>query len=259
MDAASLTLKKLREQVLENDGQVPLSLLLQLLVPLERLRALAGEFGVTPKGGFRIERAPAKVLAPKLAAERDHKRLEQLLRALVERPEAPADADGDDGRARRDAEAAAEARALLALRDQEVARLRADLERAREGQSRAREREADLERRLGQARDELTRAHRAAEEARSSAASPAAPRDDKALVHRLRELESEREGILAADEALRRQLARDRSRTRELEDTVAELESLIPASRRRKKKPLPPEPPAERRFLVPHLLPSFYK
>ena len=39
----------------------------------------------------------------------------------------------------------------------------------------------------------------------------------------------------------------------------AELESLIPASRRRKKKPMLPELEADRRILVPHFLPSFYK
>ena len=261
MDAASVTLKKLREQVLDNDGDVPLALLLELLVPVERLRELAVEFGVTPKGGFRIEKAPAKVLAPKLAEERDAKRLEQVLRAIAELPvvrDAAASVDADAQR--QQAEALQETRALLSLRDQEVQRLRSELERSREGQSRAQERERELERQLGAVRDELTRAQRSAEEARRAADAPApAPRDDKELQHRLRELEAERESMLAADEAMRRQLARDRSRQRELEDEVAELESLIPASRRRKKKPLPPEPPQERRFLVPYLQPSFYK
>jgi hypothetical protein len=261
MDAASVVLKKLREQVLENDGDVPLALLLELLVPVERLRELAHEFGVTPKGGFRIERAPAKVLAPKLAEERDGKRLEQVLRTIAEPPtQKDAPPPMDEQAQRQQAESLREARALLALRDQEVQRLRSELERSREGQSRAQERERELERQLGAVRDELTRAQRTAEEARRAADAPTpTPRDDKQLQHRLRELEGEREALLAADEAMRRQLARDRSRQRELEDEVAELESLIPASRRRKKKPLPPEPPQERRFLVPYLQPSFYK
>ena len=69
MDAASVSLKKLRERALEDGGSLSLALLLEHLAPVARLRALAVEFGVTPKGGFRIERAPARVLAPLLAEE----------------------------------------------------------------------------------------------------------------------------------------------------------------------------------------------
>lgn len=261
MDAASSKRKKLRQQVLEGGGDVPLSMLLELLVPVARLRELAVEFGVTPKGGFRIERAPAKVLAEKLADERDPKRLETVVRALVEAG-SPPDAASERAEAPtdRDAEALEEARALLTLREQEVARLRDDLERSREGLTRGQQRERDLERRLEDARDEATRAQRAAEEARRAAgAAPAPVRDDKAQQQRLRELEGEREGLLAADRVMRRQLAEERSRLRHLEEEVAELESLIPPTSRRKKNPVPPPPPREQRFLVPYLQPSFYK
>jgi hypothetical protein len=258
MAPAPVALQKLRERALARNGDLPLALLLEHIVPVERLRELATDFGVTPNGGFRIERAPARILAPKLAEERDPERLERVLGALLE-PPTPADPPDRAGPV--DAgPAAQEARALLALRDQEVRQLREELERAREGLVRARDRERDLERQATRAREELARAQRAAAEAEQSRA-PVAPdaAPDKALLHRLRALESEREGLLAADEAMRRQLARDRSRTRELEEEVAELESLIPASRRRKKNPLPPAPPEERRFVVPYLQPSFYK
>ena len=100
---------------------------------------------------------------------------------------------------------------------------------------------------------------RAVDDAKKDALAAPVVREDKDHLHRLHELETEREGFLAADHAMRLQLARDRSRTRELEDEVAELESLIPASRRRKKKPMLPEPELQRRVLVPHFLPSFYK
>jgi|GEM_PF-4907400 len=261
MDAAPVTLKKLRERLLKSDGDVPLALLLEHLVPVGRLRALAIEFGVTPKGGFRIERAPAGVLAPKLAEERDAKRIDQLLRALMTPPQPQSSESTSDSVAsrQRDQELR-ESRSLLKLRDQEVQRLRDELGRAREGLTRAQERERGLERELGAARDAVTRAHRALAEARAGTPPAAAgSKDDKALRHRLRELEGDRQALLMADESMRRQLAQDRSRTRELEDEVAELESLIPASRRRKKKPLPPAPPDERRFVVPYLQPSFYK
>lgn len=260
MVPAPVALKKLRERVLGDDGSLPLALLLEHLAPVERLRELAVEFGVTPKGGFRIERAPAGILAPKLAEERGAERLDKVLAALFE-PPAPSPPDGADPPVDAAAvEAAQEARALLALRNQEVKQLRGELERAREGLARAQDRERELERHVVEAREEATRSQRAAAEALQDRAEPAAQvPGDKALHHRLRELESEREALVAADEAMRRQLARDRSRTRELEDEVAELESLIPASRRRKKNPLPPAPPEERRFVVPYLQPSFYK
>jgi len=262
MGSASIAQKKLRERVLERDGDLSLALLLEHLVPVERLRELAVEFGVTPKGGFRIERAPARILAPKLAEERSAERLDKVLAALIE-PPAPAstgEGEGADTATAAAGAAAAEARALLALRDQEVKQVRGELERAREGLTRAQERERELERQVTRAREDAARAQRVAAEAQQSrAASPQEGAEDKALQRRLRELESEREGLFAADEAMRLQLARDRSRARELEHEVAELESLIPASRRRKKNPLPPAPPEERRFVVPYLQPSFYK
>ncbi len=261
MDAASVTRKKLHQQVLEGGGDVPLRALLELLVPIAVLRELAVEFGVTPKGGFRIERAPAKVLAEKLAEERDPKRLDAVVRALVEAAGPAAGAETKEGDASSMSSAELEeARALLSLREQEAARLRDELERAREGLTRGQQRERDLERQLENAQDEATRSQRAAEEARRAAgAAPAAPRDDKAQKQRLRELESEREDLLAADEVMRRQFAEERSRLRTLQEEVAELESLIPPTSRRKKNPVQPPPPRERQFRLPYLQPSFYK
>ena len=257
MDSSAVTLKALSEQVLKADGTLSLELLLLHLAPVDQLRKVAQKLDVTPKGGFRIERAPAKVLAPLLAEQRDAKRLEDVVSLLVPKPAEPPSPDAEQQRA--DAEAAGEARALLALRKADVSRLRGELERARESQGRARAREAELERQLSATQEELAHARRATHDAEKLANRAQVSRGDKQLQHRLHELEAERESFLAADHEMRRQLARDRSRTRELEDEVAELESLIPASRRRKKKPMPPLPEAERRILVPHFLPAFYK
>lgn len=257
MDSSAVTVKALSERVLKADGSMPLELLLLHLAPVEELRRVAQQLGVTPKGGFRIEKAPAKVLAPLLAEQRVAKHVEDVVALLVPKPPAPEAPDAKQQQA--DAEALKEARALLQLRDTEVQRLRGELERAREGQARSRAREADLERQLSATQEELARERRATLEARKLAGAPQAPREDKELQRRLRELESEREAILASDAETRRLAARDRSRMRELEDEVAELESLIPASRRRKKKPMLPEPEAERRILVPHFQQSFYK
>lgn len=259
MDFDPVSLKKLREHVLKDDGSLPLGSLLQFLVPVADLRDLAQKFGVSPKGGFRIERAPARVLAPLLADLRDKQQLDEVLTLLVAKSSAPKPPDVESDRTQ--ADAFDEAKSLLALRDAEVVRLRDEIERAREGQARAREREVELGHRLSATQEELGRAKRQASDARSSSQAqvPSVGRGDKVLQHRVHELQSERDGLLAADKVMRRQLARDHSRTRELEDEVAELESLIPASRRRKKKPMLPEPEQEHRFMIPYFLPSFYK
>ena len=252
---AATTIQKLAERALAKDGELPLALLLELLAPVVELRRLAQKFGVTPKGGFRIDKAPAHVLAKLLAERRERAQLEELVALLLP----PADArEADDGA---DVARLGELQQLLQLREAEANRMRGELERARESTARARERETALEQRLAASAEELRRAQRESERRAGAALPIEAPdaRVDKQLRSRLHELESERDGLAAADEALRRQLASDRSRLRELEAEVQELEALVPRSRRRKKKPLPPPPPDERRFLLPRFTPSFYK
>lgn len=257
MDRTAVPLKRLVEQVLKADGLLTLTLLLECLPEVGDLRALAQKFGLSPKGGFRVERAPVKVLAPLLAEQRDQKNLRDVLSLLLPKsaPAQPPDAEQQ----RVQAAELTEVRAVLALRDADVVRLREEIERAREGQNRARASEMDLERQLSTAQEGLARTNRLLHEAEHRPSEAPVHRDERETVHRLHDLEAERESLLAAEQALRRQLARDHSRTRELEDEVTELESLIPASRRRKKKPMLPEPELERRILVPHFLPSFYK
>ncbi|MBL8723777.1 MAG: hypothetical protein JNK49_07005 [Planctomycetes bacterium] len=238
--------RKLTERVLAGAGQLPLASLLEWLVPVAALRGLARRFGLTPKGGFRLEKAPAHVLAPLLAELRDPEQLDAVFALLV--PEAPANPPAPVA-----AEAPAETLALLALREAELARTHADLAAAREAAQRAREREADLARRLAAAEEDLARG---AQGARPMPVLRAEP-ETAALAHRLHELEAERDGWQAADAALRRQLAHNQSRMRELEQQAAELEALLPKGRRR--RPPPPEPEPDRRFRVPYFEPSFYK
>lgn len=257
MNDAAVALKKLGERVLAKNGEVPLALLLELSVPVRRLRELAREFGLTPKGGFRIDKASAHVLAPLLAELREPERLDQVLRLLLPATPTATETAASDASAAEALAAASEHKQLLALRDAEVARLRDELERAREVTARGNERASELARRLQQGEQELARSR--GERAARTDRAPTPARDDKELQRRVHDLENEREGFVAADAALRRQLAHNQSRLRELEQTVQELEALLPKGRRRR-KPLPPEPPPpDRRFLLPRFTAAFYK
>ncbi len=258
----AVALKKLGERVLAKGGELPLALLLEFAVPVARLRELARELGLTPKGGFRLERAPAHVLGPLLAEQRDGARLDAVLRLLL--PPATPTAAAADPAAAPGAEAggpaAAESTGLLALREAELARLRDEVERAREAAARARAREAGSAQRLQQAERRLLEPARELARQQGAPKSERSQRGDKDHAKAVHELESEREALLAANDALRRQLAEHQSRQRELEATVAELDALLPKGKRRKKpQPEPPPPSGDRRFLLPRFLPSFYK
>lgn len=261
MNDSSLALKKLVERVLGKGADLPLAMLLELLVPVARLRELAREHGLSPKGGFRLEKAPAHVVAPLLAEQRDGKRLEAVLRLLL-----PATAPAGDGAVATDdgggsSVTAPAADPLSVLRDAELARLRDELERGRESSLRGRDREAELARRLQQAEQEvlLLRREVAYQKAAPAGSRSEPSRDDKDLQRRLHDLENEREGFVAADQALRRQLAHNQSRLREIEAQNAELEALLPKGRRRKKPPAELPPIDDRRFLLPRFTSAFYK
>lgn len=88
---------------------------------------------------------------------------------------------------------------------------------------------------------------------------PEPSRDEKELLRRVHQLEGEREDVLAADAELRRQLAHNQTRIRELEAEVHELEALLPKGKRRRKAPPPEPPPDERRFRLPRFTAAFYK
>ncbi|MFO1031534.1 MAG: hypothetical protein U1F60_10665 [Planctomycetota bacterium] len=256
MQDQAVTLRKLGERALARNGELPLALLLELLVPVRRLRELARDHGLTPKGGFRLEKAPAHVLAPLLAELRDTERLDSVLRALVPAPAVTRPVDDPEVGAAE----SAELRQLLALRDAELLRLRDEAERARQATVRANERQTTAAHRIDQLEQELGRLQRELREQASAAASvaPATTRDERELLRRLHDLENEREAFLAAHEALRRQQAFDQSRVRELEQAVHELDALLPKGKKRRRPP-PPEPEPERRFLLPRFTTGFYK
>jgi hypothetical protein len=260
MNDADMARRKLAERVLAKND-LPLALLLEHVVPVQRLRELVRKLGLSPKGGFRVERAPARVLAPLLAELKDAEQLEEVI-ALLLPQRAPDAALGEPSAPETaHAEAAAvENRPLLALRDAEIARLRAELDRARDNALRASEREAELSRRHDQAQQQVLLLRRDAERARPGPRAEVETHELRELVRRNHELESERQGFIDADEALRRQLAHNQSRLRMLELQLAELEALLPKGKRKRKPPVDDAAPAvERRLRLPYFLPSFYK
>lgn len=268
-----LRTRKLAERVLKDRGTLPLAVLLEVVVSVGRLRALAQELALSPKG-FRIDSAPARVLAPLLAERTDPSEMEQvvdlLLVPLARDGKGSATSGGKDAAADEHAvaeqsaleQAAIDRAAASRFKDQELQRLRDELERARETALRATEREVALRRAADRDAEEL-QARRADLERRSkqiaptAAAAPEGASRERELERRLHDAEQEIEARTAADEALRRQLAAERTNVRELEDEVKELEALLPRGRRRKVPPPPPPEPA--RVRVPHFLPSFYK
>jgi len=250
-------LRKLAEKALAGGGNVPLQLLVEVLLPAAVLRELARNFGVSPKGGFRLDKAPAHALAPPLVAARDPELFDALLAALAAQTR-PVD---DAGRVEVPATAAPDLAPLLELKEAELSRTRDELLRAREGATRALERESELRQRLDEATASASRLRAGHDRLRRAAPDDAARDDgDRGLRLRVHELELERDGWAATDAALRRQLAFNQSRMRELEETVAELEALLPKGKRRRKPIVEPPPaPADKRFRLPYFAPSFYK
>lgn len=255
MRDASLTLKKLHERVLSKGGDLPLALLLELVVAPTRLREAARELGLSPKGGFRIDKAPAHVLAPLLAEQREAKALETVLSLLLPTVPRPS---SDAAPAVAAAAEVVEAEPWVALREAELQRVREELERSREAANRGRDRETELAQRLQKREQDLAVAR--TERPHPVAAAPAeSSRDHKDLLRRLHDLENMHEAFLAADQAVRRQLAHNQSRLRELEAEVQELEALLPKGKRRRKSQPEPQPIDDRRFRLPRFTAPFYK
>lgn len=253
MSAGTVRLDKLVELAIAGK-ELPLALLLEVLAPVQELRRLAKEYGLTPKGGFRIDKAPAHVLAPMLAALKDAKQLEAVVRALV--PLVPEAAPAKRAAGRKDDQGPDPALVELTQR---ADRLAAELARAQAAMERQRTRESALRQGLEQAEAEVARLRSQLATRRADKPVQAKPAKDD-LAARVRELEQDLEARDAADEALRKQMAADRRRLRELEIAKAELEELLPRGKRRAKPRPEPEPPApDRRIRLPYFRASFYK
>ncbi len=245
------------EEALEHEGRLSLATLLERAVPIETLRELARRHDVALKG-YRIERAPAKRLVTALTDMRRPEVVEAVCAALVEgvadRSERP------PSKPTGDAEDVAALVRKLKLRETELETARSQVQRLREQSARHRDREAESQRRLDQEAERGARFRAEAEALRRQvdATTPNSAggrvRDDR----RVRELERELDAVMEADDGLRRLLALRQARMRELEETIAELEALVPKGKR-KKQPKPEAPALSDTFRLPHFQPSFYK
>lgn len=249
MSASPVRIDKLVELAIAGK-ELPLATLLEVVAPLKELRRLAKEFGLTPKGGFRIDKAPAHVLAPMLAASKDPRQLEAVVRTLEPAVVQPT------AMSRKEEPSPDPAFVDLTARAQ---RLAGELAKAQAAVDRQRERESALRQRLEDAEAEMARLRSQISARKADRPQPARPARD-GLAARVRELEQDLDARDAADEALRRQMAADRRRIRELEITKAELEALLPRGRRKPKaEPASVAAVPEKRIRLPFFRPSFYK
>lgn len=254
--------RQLAERAMRGAG-IPLATLLEVLAPVAGMRALAKELGVQPKGGFRVEKASAKVLAEALAEQKKAEHLDRVIALLASRPAAAA---ANEGRAPKSASKPArapepKASPLSLLKEQELKAVRAELQSARAGLDRALERETEMRRDLDhltgmnrRLRADLGEAHRMLDST-SRVPDPT----NKEQHQRVRELEQELAGYVEADSGLRRLLAQARSDKRQLEAEVEELLQLLPKGRRRKQKPPTEPPPPSGRVMLPRFDPAFYR
>ncbi|MCC6670454.1 MAG: hypothetical protein IT458_05290 [Planctomycetes bacterium] len=264
MTGVGLDAKTLAAAALGGGGKVPLAFLLERLVPVGDLRALAQELGIVPKG-YRPEKAPAAVLAPLLVEKASPEVLDRVCALLAGRMASTVPAEApESGPAAAAAPAvpappAVDLAPVLRLREQELAECRANLQRALDTAQRLRERDAEWSRRVEALDEQLARQRAelaAVQRARDAGKSPPPPAtaDDR----RVRDLERELELLSASEHEQRLRSAEQATRIRELEERVAELEPLVPKGRRRKAPP-PPPPPVRERFRIPYVSAAFYR
>jgi hypothetical protein len=249
----SETHRALVQEALAGSGQVRFQTLLETCMPIADLRAVAKQFGLSPKGGYRIERAPAKVLAALVVETKSAEVYDELCKRLARAASAPAPAGDRDG-------GGEEAmRQIVKLHESAKGQLADQLEREREGSARLREREGALRRELESANEELARRRAALNELARAVDRPAQVVDDADVQRRLHEQQREIEFLSQTELGMRHREAEHVSLIRLLEARVEELEELVPKGRRKKDTKVDAAPRLAEGFRLPRFLPSFYK
>ncbi len=231
-------------------GRPALVELLRAQLEVAELRAIAKQFGFSPRGGFRLERAPKDVLARGIAEVAGAPMIDAIVAAIDKRlGPAPAEPPADP------AETAVEARRVL--HEQQMQRLRERLERAEAAAERSRVRADEARHQVETAQMELTRLRAAnADLGRQLERAAAARAGDPAVLHRLHERERELEAIVQAEEATRRRLSEQAARLRALESELEELLPLVPKGKRKQK---PEQPALADHFRLPRFTDRFYE
>ncbi len=241
-------------EALKQGGKLSFATLVAHFVSLEAIREVARKHGLTPKGGFRIERAPARILAPLIAESKDAEVVRDAWRAVVAAiaPSHPETAKADEG-------ALAGLESVLRLKEQELDQLRVTLESKDDQATRQREKETELSRKLQLEIEKGARQYSEIEDLQRQAAvtpgSDVGSSDQRRVIH---ELERDLETLGEAESGLRRLLALRAARISDLEAEVTDLETKVPKSRRRK-APKPEAPPLSDGFRLPHFTPAFDK
>lgn len=250
--------KVLLEEALANNGRVSLARLLTAVVPVASLRDLAKNFGLTPKGGHRIDRAPGNILAALVADASKPKVIEAACELLAEHL-APPQVAKEPAKPKAKTESKNDI-AVLARRERELNEAREELVKARDVVGRQRQRLAELDHTQQRNQEQVARlrgeADRLRRQLESQQSTPSSVRDQAVEIH---ELLREFDELTQVEFDQRRMLAARQARIRELEERVAELEPLVPKGRRRKKEPPPEPPPLPERFRRPYFTQSFYK
>lgn len=237
---------RLVELVLAGKGKVSLHDLLVTLVPLARLRQLARDRGLSPKG-FRVDAAPAAGLAAALVRDLDPELVQEACAALLatRRAEGPS-ATMPVAAPVAPSDASAEA----------LARTEQMLQRAQEANLRDEGLIAELERRLAaeQERGAVLRGQLAALAQRPPPSDAMGP--DREVVRELHDARIELESFARAEEDYRRRLAEQKAELRAAEGRIEELQAKVPRGKQRK---TPPPPPPAERFRIPHFSAEFYR
>ncbi|MHC4077411.1 MAG: hypothetical protein ACYST0_03090, partial [Planctomycetota bacterium] len=147
MTKRSVDGKVLLEEALANSGRVPLAKLLTAVVPVGKLRELAKAFGLTPKGGYRMDRAPGYILAP-LVTDTDQPKVMEAACALLADHLTPAKTSKTKAKAKTKTTSKGKGKGsdpALERREQELGEMREELQKAREVANRQRKRLEELD------------------------------------------------------------------------------------------------------------------
>jgi hypothetical protein len=159
---------KLHEEALGGGGKVSLATMAEALIPVKNLRDVAREHGVSPKGGYRLERAPAKILAPLLCELHLPDVLDDVCELLAEHMTSNI-AEKKNAKKKADAaktRAPAYLEPVLKLTAQELEQAKGEVSKAREVAQGLRDRVDELNRRVQMDGERITQLNKEIEACR---------------------------------------------------------------------------------------------